>query len=207
VPETGSLVSTAWWEDRRVKIPPRTVTDQYLARSGEHLDVVFDLDLGELVRGHHVVARGIMLGRPVRVPRYGTSRLPGLVRRGEDPSNGGGFIRRGEAREPAAVEERLTEPELHYEFVPGLAEERGFGWYWMLEVTDDVGTEYSDSNGGAFDGRSGGAASHGTRDLGGQIPPQARRLTIGFRPAEGWIPPGPWRRTINIDLRECRLLD
>jgi hypothetical protein len=30
---------------------------------GEQLDVVFDLDLGELVEGHHVVARGIMLGR------------------------------------------------------------------------------------------------------------------------------------------------
>jgi hypothetical protein len=51
-----------------VKIPPRTATDQYLARRGEHLDIVFDLDLGELVNGHHVVARGIMLGRPARDP-------------------------------------------------------------------------------------------------------------------------------------------
>jgi hypothetical protein len=189
-----------------VKIPPRTVTDLYLAHRGEHLDVVFDVDLGELVKGHHVVARGIMLGRTVRVPRYGTSPLRDLVQCGEDHSNGGGFFRRGEAPEPVAVEERLTEPELHYEFVPGLAAETGFDWYWMLSVTDDVGTEYSDSNGGAFDGRSGGPASHGTRDLGGQIPPQARRLTIRFRPAGSWIPPGPWRRTIDIDLRERRLL-
>jgi hypothetical protein len=89
--------------------------------------------------------------------------------------------------------------------VPGLAEEPGFDWYWMLDMTHDVGTEYS--NGGTFDGRSGGAASHGTRDLGGQIPPQAQRLTIRFRPAQGWIPPGRWRRTIDIDLRERRLLD
>jgi hypothetical protein len=148
-----------------VKIPPRTVTDQYLARMNEHLDVVFDVDLGELVRGHHVVARGIML------------------------------------------EDRLTEPELHYEFVPALAGQGGFDWYWMLEVTDDAGTEYSDNNGGAFDGRGAGAASHGTRDLGGQIPPQARRLTIRFEPAEGWTPPEPWRRMIEIDLRERRLLD
>jgi hypothetical protein len=43
VPETGSLVSAAWWEDRRVKIPQRTVTDQYLARGGEHLGVVWTL--------------------------------------------------------------------------------------------------------------------------------------------------------------------
>jgi hypothetical protein len=189
-----------------VKIPPRTVTDQYLARRGEHLDVVFDVDLGELVKGHRVVARGIMLGRPARVPRRGASPLRDLVRCGEDPSNGGGFFRRGEAPEPAMMQDRLTEAELHYEFVPGLAEERGLDWYWMLGVTDDVGTGYSDSNGGAFDGRSGGPASHGTRDLGGQIPPQARRLTIRFRPAESWNPPGPWRRTISIDLRERRLL-
>jgi hypothetical protein len=192
-------------EDRRVKIPPRTVTDQYLARKGEHLDVVFDVDLGELVKGHHVVARGIMLGRPARVFRPDTSRLGALAQRGDDPSNGGGFFRGAEAPGPM-VGQRLTEPELHYEFVPGLTEERGFDWYWMLDVTDDAGTEYSNSNGGAFDGRSRGAASHGTRDLGGQIPSQARWLTIRFRPAQGWIPPEPWRHTIAIDLRERRLL-
>jgi hypothetical protein len=102
---------------------------------------------------------------------------------------------------------RLAEPELHYEFVPGLAGDDGFDWYWMLSVTDDVGTEYSDNNGGAFDGRSGGVASHGTRDLGGQIPPHALRLTIRFAPPHGWTPPEPWRHTIDIDLRERRLLD
>jgi hypothetical protein len=190
-----------------VKIPPRTVTDQYLARMGEHLDVVFDVDLGELVRGHHVVARGIMRERTVQVPRYDTSRLRDMTGRGRDPGNGGGFLNSGQAPGAVAMEERLTEPELHYEFVPGLAGERGFDWYWMLEVTDDAGTEYSDSNGGAFDGHSAGTAAHGTRDLGGQIPPQARRLTIRFEPPTGWTPPEPWRRMIEIDLRERRLLD
>ena len=107
------------------------------------------------MKGHHVVARGIMLGRLARVPGYGTSPLRGLARRGADPNNGGAFFRRGVAPEPATMEERLTGPALHYEFVPGLAAEHGFDWYWMLGVTDDVGTEYSDSNGGAFDGRSG----------------------------------------------------
>jgi hypothetical protein len=32
-------------EDRREKIPPRTVTDQYLARRGEHPDIVFEQQL------------------------------------------------------------------------------------------------------------------------------------------------------------------
>jgi hypothetical protein len=201
------LVGMAWCEDWPVKIPPRTVTDQYLARMGKNLDITFDVDLGQLVEDYHVVARGIMLGRPIQVPRYDTAQLRDLIQDGGDPDNGGGFFRRGEAPVPTAMDEVLTEPELHYEFVPGLAEEHGLDWYWMLYVTDDVGTEYSDNNGGAFDGRSGGVASHGTRDLGSQIPPQARRLTIRFEPAAGWTPPEPWRRTIDIDLTEGRLLD
>jgi hypothetical protein len=50
----------------------------------------------------------------------------------------------------------------------------GFGWYWMLSASDDVGTEYSDNSNGAFDGGSGGgsdggsggAATPGIRDVG-----------------------------------------
>lgn len=190
-----------------MKVPPRTATDQYLARRGEHLDIVFDVDLGVLVKGHHVVARGIMLGRPIRVPGYNPSLLRDLSQPGGDPGNGGGHFQSGPALAPEAVEECLTEPALHYEFVPGLPEQREFDWYWMLYVTDDAGTQYSDSNTGAFDGSSAGAASHGARDLGGQIPPQARRLTIRFEPAHGWTPPQPWRRSIDIDLSSRQLLD
>src|SRR5690348_13741163 len=40
-----------------------------------------------------------------------------------------------------------------------------------------VGTEYDDSNSGAF-GERGGEASHGTRDIGGVIPASATRLTL-----------------------------
>jgi hypothetical protein len=45
-------------------LPPRTATDEYFARMAAHgvrreLDVVFDVDLGELVEGHHVIARGL----------------------------------------------------------------------------------------------------------------------------------------------------
>jgi len=49
-------------------IPERTATDNYLTRAGLELDIAFDVDLGELVRGHHVVAGGIMFGQLVRVP-------------------------------------------------------------------------------------------------------------------------------------------
>lgn len=61
------------------------------------------------------------------------------------------------------MEERLIEPELHYEFVPGLAE-RGFGWHWMLDLTDDAGTEYSDSNGGALPALHGGLSRQAAPD-------------------------------------------
>ncbi|MEW9551158.1 hypothetical protein [Nonomuraea sp. NPDC050783] len=46
-----------------ISIPPRTATDAYLARMGgtRRLDLVFDIDLGELLEGHHVVARGLEL--------------------------------------------------------------------------------------------------------------------------------------------------
>jgi hypothetical protein len=35
-----------------VDIPPRTATDHYLSRMGQRLDIVFDVDLGELTEGH-----------------------------------------------------------------------------------------------------------------------------------------------------------
>jgi hypothetical protein len=45
-----------------VEIPPRTATDRYLSQMGERLEIAFDVDLGELIEGHHVYARWIMLG-------------------------------------------------------------------------------------------------------------------------------------------------
>jgi hypothetical protein len=187
-----------------VSIPPRAATEAYLAVMRARLDIVFDVDLGELVRGHHVVARGIMLGQPVGVPRVNRERLRELMGSAGEP--GAGEPRAGEpgAGEPR-TEMRMTEPELHYEFVPGLdraAGQHGFGWYWMMYASDDVGTEYADYNGGSFDPAAGGAASHGTRDIGGQIPPEASRLKLRFEPPEDWVPPEPWRREIIIDLRE-----
>jgi hypothetical protein len=190
-----------------VSIPPRTATDSYLAKMRAQLDIRFDVDLGELVRGHHVIARGIMLGRPVRTARVDRDRLRELIESADDPHNAGGFINVAKGAEPDA-EPRMTEPELHYEFVPGMDPgegHHGFDWYWMMYATDDVGTEYADYNGGAFDPAGGGPASHGTRDIGGQIPPQASVLTLRFEPAEDWVPPEPWQREIVIDLGERRL--
>lgn len=144
------------------KIPPRTATDAYLAkmRGSRRLDLVFDIDLGELLDGHHVVARGLEL------------------------SEGGGA--------------------LHYEFVPGVSgdeeDDKGpFFWYWMLSTEDDLGTPYEDDNTGAFD-PEGVAAAHGSRDLGGPVPPSARRLSVTFTPATGWTPAGPWCRRLDITL-------
>ena len=45
-----------------MEIPPRTATDRYLSQMGERLEIAFDVDLGELIEGHHVYARWIMLG-------------------------------------------------------------------------------------------------------------------------------------------------
>jgi hypothetical protein len=152
-------------------IPPREATDRYFEQAsgdGRVLAIAFDVDIGELVEGHHVVARGIERG-----------------------PNG--------AR-------------LHYEFVPAISgsnpDVKGpFFWYWSLSAADDAGTSYADSDSGAFDGRSGGEASHGERDLGGEVPASATRLTLRFGPAPQFEPPSGWRRHLVIDLERGLVID
>ncbi|MGA5765196.1 hypothetical protein [Nonomuraea bangladeshensis] len=65
-------------------IPPRTATDAYLARMGgrRRLDIVFDIDLGELVEGHHVVARGLELADAAAALHY--EFVPGIRQHEED---------------------------------------------------------------------------------------------------------------------------
>jgi hypothetical protein len=200
-------------------IPPRDATDQYLASTGRVLDVTFDVDLGQLVRGHHVIARGIELGRTVRMPRQLQQLLADRAQRTAELAQ---KIARSRllSQPPASalsvsyqvvpatdtemVEVAQTEPELHYEFVPGISRDEEaahpFFWYWMLSVSDDVGTTYSDANGGARGPAAGGDATHATRDLGGRIPDQATWLALGFEPPSTWLPPEPWRRQLVIDL-------
>lgn len=59
----------------QIPIPPRTAVDAYFAHLRamgvqRHLDVTFDVDLGELVEGHHVVVRGIERGPGEAVLHY-----------------------------------------------------------------------------------------------------------------------------------------
>jgi len=48
---------------------PRTATSDYMSANQRQLDIVFDLDLGELMPGHHVVARGIERSRSFYLSR------------------------------------------------------------------------------------------------------------------------------------------
>jgi hypothetical protein len=46
------------------QVPPRDATDAYfrlMEPHGRRLDIAFDVDLGELVEGHRVIARGLEL--------------------------------------------------------------------------------------------------------------------------------------------------
>jgi hypothetical protein len=177
---------------------------------GRQLDIVFDVDLGELAPRHHVIARGIDLGYEVPVERWQREledqRQHELDAGGAPFEPASGFRRRilGD-QDKEIVGTRITEPELHYEFVPGLEEEENEGqpffWYWMLQVSDDVGTYYQDSNNGAIARSDGGPATHGTRDLGAPVPKSATRLSISFRPAVPWVPGEPYVRELEIDLR------
>jgi hypothetical protein len=49
-------------------VPDRTATDRYVNASGRGLDYSFDVVLGELTPGHHVIARGIGQAPTVDLP-------------------------------------------------------------------------------------------------------------------------------------------
>jgi hypothetical protein len=130
------------------------------------------------------------------------------------PGEGGQMFmstrRRLSSKDMELVETRFSEPQLHYEFVPGLTKEEEsanhFFWYWMLRVSDDVGTRYRDDNGAARGPAEGGPATHATRDLGGDRADSASRLVFEFEPPSGWQPPDPWHNQLVIDLLRERLV-
>ena len=180
---------------------------------GRRLDIEFDLDVGELVNGHRVLLRGIELSRPVQIERWRRDSELRAKERMEHRRKAAGdnvmdyfsIVGPLSDHDREVVEIGWTEPELHYEFIPALhPHERLYKgenyWYWMLHCTDDVGTQYLDHNNGSV------GTSHGERDLGGQIPPEAHRLFIEFKPPSGWEPPEPWCRRVTIDLVERPLL-
>jgi hypothetical protein len=159
-------------------IPPRTATELYLSESGGGIDIAFDIDLGELTEGHHVIARGVELER-----RSFTRAL---------------------ARGSRYIQSNYSV--LHYEEVPGRTPE-STAPTWGYSVVDDIGTAYSDEFGGVDD-FDGGVATHGFRNIGlTTIPSSASILTFAFHPSWGWTPPEPWRRTLILDLRRKDVLD
>jgi len=177
---------------------------------GIELDIVFDVDLGELVRGHHVIGRGIDLGRTVDVPRWMADSEAEREKRWADtgPASFSSFRKVLSERDREVVGVKELEPDFHYEFVPGIEQaERDadhFFWYWMLYASDDLGTD--DHNGGAIAPAAGGPATHGTRDIGGRIPNDASRLVLRLEPASGWEPTESWRRDLVVDLLEKRVI-
>jgi hypothetical protein len=184
------------------------------------MDIPLDIDLGELIPGHHVVLTGIDLGETVDVPRFRAEieakvaeRLAKMSR-SEVPGGLGVSVswRRLTPHDLEPVGTRKMEPSLHYKFIPGIEpseEERdgAFFWYWMLSVSDDVGTHYRDDHGGTKEQAAGGAATTATRDIGGHIPAEASRLLLGFTPPGRWKPPEPWPRELQIDLMHRRVID
>lgn len=191
-------------------LPPRDATDAFMTAAGLTMNVAFDVDLGQIVRGHHVVARGIDLGHSVPVRRYEKEADNWAL--DAVPATGGPTLRsrRLSPEDMEVVGTRQTEPELHYEFVPGLQRDEvdadPFFWYWTLRVRDDLGTTYRRDDTGAY-GTSGGAASHATRDLGGSVPDGASWLFLRFSPPPDWEPPDGYLNELVVELVERRLID
>lgn len=145
----------------------QSLTDEYLAQSGGELANFFDVDLGELLPGHHVVLRGIE-----RSMKFASPFNP--------------------------LETLIQSEQLHYEHVPGLTRLSATP-DWSATFFDDVGTSYNDREEGAYDGHSEGTATHGKRDI-GNIPTEARVLTIVVGPSYQWVPPEPWIRSYEVVL-------
>ena len=175
-----------------VEVPNRTATDRYVQLSGRKLDHMFDIDLGELIPGHHVIARGI-----------GPAPKSSIPESADVPQNLIDEIERGD---------RIPRDQIHFEHVPGLTQ-NGVTPDWSFTVSDDVGTPYSGVDEGAYDGHSGGTATvprSRTRGKGSQA--DATRLTLRLVPGydgtgHQWRPPEPWNRDVKIDLRTGRSTD
>ena len=204
--------------DRLRHIGARRGPRRFNTASGRSLaavDIELDIDVGEIVDGHHVVLKGIELERFVPVHRWQRQaeieRDATMTAMREAGQSYQRSVRRLTAEDLEVVGSKRLQPELHYSFVPGLrpGEEEAHGsffWYWMLHVSDDLGTAYGDANGGAIGRPEGGASTEGVRDIGGFVPKEASRLLLEFEPASSWDPPEPWTQRVVVDLRTRRAI-
>jgi hypothetical protein len=116
----------------------------------------FDVDCGELVPGHHFIARG--LGGPRRLP------VPEEMLEFEEAGGYPGFS-------------------LEYELVPGVsaaeAEANVFRYLVGVSYTADVELPWFPNDGGAIAPFEGGDATHGSRGD-WPLPPDARVLTFSL---------------------------
>jgi hypothetical protein len=179
---------------------------------GSSDSIPIEIDLGELVRGHHVVLRSLTVNRVREIKRWQYEAeerhrlwLEQFVR------DGGGQSFQTEIRRPAwtgrdheIVERRPLEPELEYEFTPGLRPEEDqqdhFFWYWMMKTSDDLGSVYRDDNSGGRGPAIGGDATRGTRDICGFIPPGAHWLFLDFSPTGDWVLHEAVQDYVEIDV-------
>jgi len=161
--------------------------------AGNHVQIryAFDIDLGELIPGHHVIARGIGSAPQMSIPPEGS--LPAETIENINRSN------------------EVPRDQVHFEHVPGLSKGHVTP-DWRFHAADDVGTAYRNDDEGAFDGHSGGIATHAVRELGGKISQSATQLVLRITPGydrtgHQWQPPEPWRRELVIDLGADRAVD
>jgi hypothetical protein len=142
------------------EVPPRGAKFD-----GRPMRLVFDVDCGELLPGHHFIARG--LGGPFR-----TSTLDRWD--GDDPPD---------ARLMAEFEAAGGYPAftLEYELVPGVTAAEGEGNFFRFLVgvsyTADVELPWWPNDGGAIAPFEGGATTHGARGD-WPLPPDATVLTF-----------------------------
>lgn len=148
------------------EVPPRGVVF-----NGRPMLLVFDVDCGELVSGHHFIARG--LGGPFRVSTDGRWD-------GDEPLD---------PRSMAEFEEVGGYPAfaLEYELVPGVTAAEGEGNFFSFLVgvsySADVKLPWYPTDGGAIAPFVGGAATHGARGD-WPLPPDATVLTFSLDPVD-----------------------